>query len=176
MRGGFRQGEFHGAHGVRRHRLTPRFRQRSVRMIAMRNARPTRKKNWRRVAASLATLVALLVTPLCAPLCSARMCSQAATATATEGQCHAAASMHDSGPQIHAARNCNPPELVVADVTDGNKNDILRMSRSVQQTASNLATSQEFGLNLAADMKHFSNFQSPPRQSDSLSTASVLRI
>ena len=142
----------------------------------MRNATPMRRKNWQTVAASLATLLALLVTPLCAPLCSARMCSQAATSRAPEGQCHAAASMHDSVPPIRAARNCTPTELVVADVTDGNKSDILRMSRSVQQTASNLATSREFDLSLAAAQKNFSNFQCPSPQSDSFSSTSVLRI
>lgn len=176
MHEGFRQEEFQGAHGLTRHRLTRRFWQRSVRMIAMKNATPTRRKNWQTVAASLATLVALLVTPLCAPLCSARMCSQAATATATEGQCHAAASMHDSVPQIHAARSCNPPKLAVADVTEGNNSNVLKRSRTVPRTNSYIATSQEFGLSFAPDLKSFSKFQRPPRLPDSLSTTDVLRI
>lgn len=138
------------------------------------NEKLVRTNNWRTVAVSLATLLALLLTPLCAPLCAARMCAQAGPAGASEGQCHAAAAMQDGSLQMHAARNCNPPELAVAEVSGGNKSDIL-MSRP-QQTASHLATRQEFSLSFARSKKTFFDYPGPLQPPDSFSATSVLRI
>lgn len=140
------------------------------------NEKPTRMKNWRTVAVSLATLMALLVTPVCAPLCAARMCSQAGPDGASEGQCHGAAAMQDGSPQVHAARNCNSPELAVADVSDGNKSDIVRMSHAVPQAASHVATSQEFGSSFVGSQKTFFDYSGPLQPPDFFSAISVLRI
>ena len=142
----------------------------------MTKATPTRKKSWRTVAGSLVTLLALLVTPFCAPLCAARMCSQTSSPAASEEQCHAAASMHGGVPQIHAALNCNPPELTIAALSPGNKSDLLEISRSAPQAASHSAGSQEFNSDLIVRRNNFSPNRGPLRPSDFSPATSVLRI
>jgi hypothetical protein len=84
--------------------------------------------------------------------------------------------MHDGVAQIHAAVNCNPPELAVAALSAGSKNDTLRMSRSMSQVASLLAASEESGSSLTVSLKNFSSYPGPQRPPDSSFATSVLRI
>jgi|SRR5712692_851766 len=142
----------------------------------MTNATPMRKKSWQTVAGSLATILALLATPFCAPLCAARTCSQSAPSAAPEEHCHATASVHEDVPQIHAALNCNPPELGVADLSAGNKSDISKISRSVPQAASHIAAYHEFDSGFISHRHNLSANQGPLRPSDPFSATGVLRI
>jgi len=142
----------------------------------MTKATPTRKKSWRTVAGSLVTLLALLVTPFCAPLCAAQTCPQSTLPAASKEHCHGAASMHDDVPQIHAALNCNPSELTLAALSAGNESDLLRVSRSAPQAASDFAASREFDSGFISPRNNFSSNPGPLRPPDPFSATGVLRI
>ena len=142
----------------------------------MSKATPVRKKSRLRVTGSFAILLGLLVAPACAPLCAARMCSQTAAPVSSEERCHSASVMHGDVPQIHAAVNCNAPELAASALSAGNKSDILKIYRETSRVASHAATAQKFDSSFIAHGNNFSVNQEPSRASNSFPATSVLRI
>ena len=137
---------------------------------------PTRKKSWRTVMGSFAVVLTLLVAPACAPLCASRMCSQSAAPVASAERCHSTTVMPNDVPQIHAARNCNAPELAVSAVSTENKIKISKISRQASSAASQAAAVQQLDLNFFARGNNFSVNPEQFRQPDSFPASSVLRI